>query len=1044
MYPKKLVVFLFCSVLFCSLYGQQTTVFTDANLSFKRGMEFYQKGIFGLAQEEFRRTLDLLRPVNEPEAKLLKTQAELHFAKSAVRLNQPDGEKLILDFARTHDPDPLANQAIVEMANYYYNSKEYDRAASLFASIDAFELTRDQRSEVLFKMGYSYFVKKKFREARTAFSQIKEVQNKYYYPTNYYHGMTSFFDNSYDEAISSFKKVSKSKKYKPYIPYYITQINFAQGNYDEVIEYAADLADDKGIKNRPEINQLLGQAYFEKEEFRKALPHLEYYAANSNKLRPEDFYQLGYVQYRDGSFQKAIENFEQLSRVDSPMGQNAMFTLGDAYLELGQKSNARNAFKAASKLDYDKDVQEDALYNFAKLSYDLNFDREAVTALQQIDPTSKYHQEGQALLSSIFLNTRDYEKAMDIIQKLPSKSPEMRETYQKVAYLRGIQLYREQDIIGAEKYFNKSLEMPVDLRTKALAIYWLGEMAHTAGDYDGSIRQMNKFLTLSKNINRLPDESSTHTANYIQGYNYLKQKDYPTALGYFQKSVKGLKDNTMFISNEVIAQKTLGDAVLRSGDCLFKRNQYDQAIVYYNDAIDNRFKGYVYALYQKAIIEGLRGNQTNKILALDNIINDYPDSEYADNALFQLGVTYLEIGKLDQASQPLKRLVQNYKQSELLNQSLLKLGLISYNQGNLQNAINYYKQVFNYNPEEKDAEAALTALEEIYVDDLGQTDEYFAFLETIPGYKVKDDEKENINFKAAESQYENGNYQKAIDGYTNYIRKYPNGKNVILAYYHRGESNAVLKNYSEALRDYESLIQKGQSKYFAKALNKAAIIAYNHEQDFNKAFDYYSQLETATDNADARFEGQLGALRSAYRINNTEAVFTLAEKVANNPQATMEQKAAANFYLGKVAYDQERHDEALSAFNEVTKNSNNEQTAEARYLIAHIYYLKRELEVAQQIALNANSESAEYPYWVAKSVILLADILAEKGDLFNAQAILEGLIENYTEDEELVNIAKAKLAQLKSRAASSSRLIADPIDDTTLELAEEEEEGGEN
>ncbi|MEM8907772.1 MAG: tetratricopeptide repeat protein, partial [Bacteroidota bacterium] len=863
MHLKNLVFTLLLSAIVLALPAQQTTVYTEANRTYKTGIEFYEKGIFGLAQQEFQKTLDLLLPRNEPEAELLRTQAELHYAKSAVRLNQPDGEKLILDFARANDPDPLANQAILEMANYYYNSKDYEKAASLFASIDAYDLNREQRSEVKFKLGYSYFVKKKFRDARTAFSEIKEVQNKYYYPTNYYHGMTSFFDNNYDEAITSFKRVSKSKKYKPYIPYYIAQIYFAKGDYDEVIQYTAKIADDPNIKNRPEVNQLLGQAYFEKEDFRKARTHLEYYAANANKLRPEDFYQLGYVQYQDGDYQKAIQNFEQLSRVNSEMGQNAMFTLGDAYLQLDEKSNARNAFKAASKLDFNKEVQEDALYNYAKLSYELNFDREAVTALQSIEPTSKYHQESQALLSAIFLNTRDYEKALDIIEGLPNKSPEMRETYQKVAYFRAIQLYRTDDIIGAEKYFNKSLENPIDSRTKALAIYWLGELAHQEGDFDTSIRQMNKFLTLGKNLNKLPDESSIHTANYIQGYNYLKQKDYPGALDYFQKTIRGLKNNSTFIANEIVVQKTLGDAVLRAGDCQFKRNQYDQAIRFYNDAIDNRYTGFVYALYQKAIIEGLRSRPTDKILALDNIVNDYPESEYADNALFQLGVTYLEIGKLDQASRPLKRLTQNYPQSELVNQSLLKLGLISYNQGNLQNAISYYKQIFNYNPEAKEAEAALTALEEIYVDDLGQTDEYFAFLETIPGYQVKDDEKENINFKAAEAQYENGNYENAISSYTNYIRKYPNGKNIILAYYHRGESNAVLKQYTEALRDYEAVIAKGSSKYYTKALKKGAIISYNHAENFDKAFEYYSQLETATDNPDLRFEAQLGALRSA-------------------------------------------------------------------------------------------------------------------------------------------------------------------------------------
>jgi len=147
----------------------------------------------------------------------------------------------------------------------------------------------------------------------------------------------------------------------------------------------------------------------------------------------------------------------------------------------------------------------------------------------------------------------------------------------------------------------------------------------------------------------------------------------------------------------------------------------------------------------------------------------------------------------------------------------------------------------------------------------------------------------------------------------------------------------------------------------------------------------------------------------------------------------------ANFYLGKVAFDKEDYLDALRAFNEVTKTSNNEETAEARYLIAYIYYIQRDLEVAEQITLNAQAESSEYPYWAGKSIILLADILAEKGDVLNARAVLEGWIESYTEDEELLNIAKKKLDQLKAREASSNRLITTPVDSETLDLQEEEQ-----
>ena len=97
------------------------------------------------------------------------------------------------------------------------------------------------------------------------------------------------------------------------------------------------------------------------------------------------------------------------------------------------------------------------------------------------------------------------------------------------------------------------------------------------------------------------------------------------------------------------------------------------------------------------------------------------------------------------------------------------MGLVNYNLGNLQAAINYYKQIFSNNPKPEEANMALAALEEIYVDDLGRPDEYFAFLETIPGYQVGNSERDSINFISAESQYENANYTRAITAYSDYI-----------------------------------------------------------------------------------------------------------------------------------------------------------------------------------------------------------------------------------------------------------------------------------
>ncbi|MCB0636610.1 MAG: tetratricopeptide repeat protein, partial [Lewinella sp.] len=750
--------------------GQETTVYTDAYRTYKRGETFFDQGLFGKAQAEFQQTITQLRPINEAEAELLRMRAELGFAQSAVRLEQPDGEKLILDFIRNYSPDPIANQALIELANYYFDSREYEKAIEYLEQVPTAGLSREDRAAVKFRLGYAYFVRKDFAQAKFQFREIKDINNDYYYPTNYYLGLCHFYEGDYDNAIRQFRLVERSTKYDDYIPYYLAQIYFAQRRFDELIAYAEPRLSDPKIQRQKEIYQLVGQAYFEKGDYQKALTYLEYYAERSGRLRAEEFYQLGYTQYQTGQYEKAIRSFTEVSGQDNELGQAANYYMADSYLRLGNRGNARSAFGAASRMPYDQQIVEESTFNYGKLSYELQDPREAVTALQQITPTSRYYVEAQTLMGEIFLSYRDYEQALRVLESIPNKPPQLKESYQKVLVYRGMQLLEAGQTAEAKLLFNRSLEAPVDATARAQALFWLADANHREGNYNESIRLASQFLTLARTITNLPDESSLFTGNYLQGYNYLKLENYPAALDHFQATVDGIKRNRSFIASTAVRDEVLGDAVLRTGDAYFKRNQYDQAIRYYDEAVNNRYSGFIYALYQKALLEGLRNRPAEKILALERIASEYPNSEYADDALFQLGLTYQSIGQLNQARTPLRTLVNNYRSSsDLVVQALLQLGLVSYNLGDQEGALNYYKQVFSNNPSPDEANLALAALDEIYVDDMGRPDLLEAFLRTIPDFNFNDFSRDSLFFRAAETQYENANYQRAVDAYANYI-----------------------------------------------------------------------------------------------------------------------------------------------------------------------------------------------------------------------------------------------------------------------------------
>lgn len=1025
MYPGKTIwVVLFLSG-WTALTAQQTSVFSDARASYKRGLDFYENGLPAQARREFQETIDLLLPVNEAGAEMLRTRAKLYLSKCAVEMGNRDGERKTLEFIREISPDPEYKLALADLGDYYFNNRRYEDALRYYGQLPSSGLPKKQMEQIRFRQGYTNFVQKRYPQAKPYFELLKdEKSSAYYAPANYYLAFCFFNEGSYDKAYQALTAIDNEEAYKQEMPYLQGQILFAQQRFAEVVQKLRAKANDTRVANRKEINQLVGQSLFEMRNYKEALPFLEYYAASSSKLREEELYQLGFTQYQEKKYQSAIGNFRPLSSANSIVGQNAMFYLANCYLQTGDKNGALNALGTAKRMGFDPVLQEEATFNYAKLAYELNQPREAANELKGIKPGSRYYNEAQALLSDVLLSFRDYRQAFEIADEMSktNRTPQFLRTYQKVALNRGIQVLLENNPDGAKPYFQKASENPVDPSVQAIAIFWLGDIANRKGQYQESITLLDKFLLLGRTVNNLPDETGVFAAQYTQGYNYLKTGKYDLSRNAFQETVDGINRNLGFIKNPDITGRMLGDATLRLGDSYFRINQYANASRYYRTVIEKRYAGNDYAIFQNALIEGLQGRKTDEILALDQLVRDYPNSEYADDALFRLGAANQNANRSAQATEAYRTLISKYRTtSPFINQALLQLGLISFNESKSEIAINYFKQVFANNPSKEEANQAMLNIQYIYVQNLGQTDQYLAFLETVPGYKPENVNRDELEFQAAESLFNRQETKRAIEALTTYLRNNPKGLNSSTAYYYRGECYYIQKEYAKALADYEMTISFGNGPNQLKALDKAALIAYNHEQDFAKAFRLYTELEKVVPE-EGKFDAQLGAMRSAYRSKNTNGVYAYADKVAKNPKATPDQVATAQFYLGKLAFDREDYANALPSLEKVIRMSNNEQSDEARYLQAFIYYRQKDLNKARNFCIEANSKNSSNPYWGAKSILLLADVLVEQKELYDAQAALEALLESYSDDKDILNQANTKLGQIKRMIEQSSPL----------------------
>ncbi len=1028
---KALILLLLLCFNFHNLSAQQTILYQNAEIDFAHLVKEYDQGLFGRAA---RSADKFLATYLDPSLEQFHLEAELYRLKSWLRMDKPGTIKEILLFSEYHEPEVIAQQAIMIIGEDAFDKHQYEDAIKYLSKVNADILNSEERSARSFKLGYSLFVRKDFTNAAAYFDETKDVRNKYYYPSNYYYGMTQYFNGHYDDAIRSFELVAPSDFYKDYIPYYITQIHFNNKEYQKVIGYGNQVISSPTVLNKTEIRQLIGQAYFETGDYAAAIPHLAYVNQHSDKLREDDFYQLGISYYNTGDYQKAIPVLLEIRNQTGVKAQYANYYLGQSYLKTGDKISARNSLMNASKMNEVPSITAEATYHYGRLSAEAGDDVEAIRVLQTIPPSSPVYTESQNTLAGILTNTGDYSLAVRELEAMNNLTPTLKTAYQKVTLYRAEQLIQEGNEADASILLDKSLKNASDKSIQIRALFWKGELAHLSGHYVESLNWYDQYFALVDDAKNIPPQQSKPIAQYNQGYNYLRSGDFVLAQRNFENALAGIESMSLTgAQNTLIKNQIFPDVVLRAGDAAFKRLQYDKANQYYDQSIRNRYTGYDYAKYQKAIIKGLQNKPQEKIALLEELADGMPESLWADDALYKAGNTYQELNQIPKAIASYERIVNQFKtRSPLLHPALLRLGLLSYNSEQYEASLKYYKTVFQYNPDPQTSKEAMAAIQEIYVNQLDKPQDFFDFASTIPGFSVTGTEKDSILYSAAENHYADGDYDKAVLSFQQYIDQNPTGAYTLKAKFLKAESLSLQKKYSDALSAYEVVIKLGQSPYLSSSLFKAALIAYNQQQDMARAYTYYAQYIPLAETDEQQYDATLGALRSAFKLKKPDEVYSMAAKIIAHPKATDDIRALAYYYSATMALTTESFDKALESFNSVIRINSAELAAESRYQIAYIYNKRGESEVGAKLAEEAARANVGYPFWVAKSLILLSDIKFSQGDLLNARAILEAILENFKGDEMIMKEASEKLDKVKAQEENKSRIK--PIGSDTLEL----------
>ena len=983
-------------------FSQQSAVYTNDFADYNKALDLYNNHQYKAAQTLFKEVKSNAKTTS------LESDCAYYVANCAVRLNQSNADELMEDFVQNYPSSTKRNSAYINVANYYFENGQYNYARKWFDEVDESSLSKSELQEFYFNNGYAYFKAGRKGEAKKYLNRVRDSK-EYGSQAKYYLGFMAYEGDDYEEANAMFDQVKDENRYNRNLSYFQADMNFKLGKFQEAINLGKEQLENSNALERSELNKIIGESYFNLEQYDQAIPYLQEYRGKRGKWNNTDYYQLGYAYYKQGDYQKAVSEFNKIIDGQNHVAQNAYYHLAESYIELGKKQEALNAFKNASEMDFDEKIQEDAALNYAKLSYEIgnNYKSipEVLTEFIEKYPESREREEIEELLVDSYVTSKNYEKALNLLES--SNDYDDKVVYQKVAYYRGTELYIDGNYSGALVLFNKSLAERNNQTFTAKATYWKAECDYNLENFSEALIGYKEFKGMAAAKNTAEYEN----IDYNIAYTYFKRKEYATAIDAFKNYAE--KSN--------IPKTQKNDAYLRLGDSYFVTSDYWSAMEAYNKAIAMKGIDSDYAYFQKAISYGFVDKNDRKIEDLEAFLSKYNKSIYRDDAYYELGNTYVATGNTQKAIQSYNKLINEQSSSSFVSKALLKQGLIYYNNDQGAEALQKFKKVVQDYPGTEEANQAVKTARVVYVD-LGRTDEYASWVSTLDFVEVSDSDIDNATYEAAENQFIENNTTAAKKGFKKYLNDFPNGLHALSAHFYLGQLQFRDEEKDQAIPHYKYVVEQSRSEFTEQALARLSQL-YLENKNYQAAIPVLKRLEQEADFPQNITFAQSNLMKAYYQLENYENTVQYAEKVLQDTKIENNVKSDAQVFIARSAIKTGDEARAKTAYQEVKKIATGSLAAEAQYYDAYFKRKEDSFEASNEAAQILARDYSGYKKWGAKGLLLMGQNFYDLDDAYQATYILDALIENFQNYPDVIEEAKAELARIKSEQAETNSSV---------------------
>jgi|GEM_PF-4842519 len=977
---KTIIFCIFLCACIIRLQGQLPS-FYESSVRFQEGLELFRQEQYQASSLAFEQYLAI---ANQGGRNGLGAQytadAQYYKALCAWHLDRPDAESQLRAFIQNNPVHVSVPMARIWLARNTFRSKLYRETLRELAplSIPDAWLPDSVNQEVQYMAGICHYQFRENGNALKHFSALARESGPYQVEAIRYTGILHHELHNYAASVEVLNTLPTKAQTSETVLAKARSL-FALDSLEVLLQFTRDLPD---ALRDPELYLTLAATSIRRENYSEALQWFEQYQKSRTLINPALKYQYGYAAYQENNYSLAIPIFEQLSIQADSLSSLAAYYLAFCYLKEGRTETARLAFLKASSDRYTSSLTEDAVIQYAKISFQEKYFDDAMRQLKgyiQNYPKGKHKQEALGLLGEVFFFARNYKESVAYFESALLKDARSLSAYQRSCYYYGLDLYQKGAYQEADIYFRKGLNQAHDPEITAGCKYWYAESLFRQGHYRESARQFQHFLDMPIS----PRPAYYQDAWYGLGWALLKQElalDAAEAFIRFLNSSDKRQSSTMY-----------HDALLRTGDCEFSLKNYQEALRYFQEAVQLSIPQIDYAIWRIAQIQYRTEQYSASVENCKKIIQQYKTSDYRDEALHLAAETSLKwLIDYKAASQFSRTLVQEHAMSVYVPAAWNRMGIAAYNSNDKPAAEKFFRKVLvEYCQDTAVARSALNNLNFIVPSE--------TYVEIFTEYRQKcpevNESLELVSWEAASDKYTAEQWQDAVALLNLYLRDFKNGNYRFTAQYYRGSSLVQLGKKQEALADLQNI---ADSKIHTEFRFPAAMLAgdiFSENKDYKESSEYYSIARSSAQNMEERLLSTFAEAESRSKSGDYSQAIALLTSLSTAPGVSEAKQQEARYLTGEMHMATQDTATAISIFKTLSEAGNGSLLgAKSAYQWVCIQAERMQVEGAEETALLLKDQYAGQKEWVIKAYVRLAEAYRQAGDTFQASALLEYIL----------------------------------------------------